>query len=170
MKPLQKCQRMLMWLKAFPTDESVSYRNKVTYIVVTLSVIMGHILSVASSSLSIYQTMSVDLEATLFALFHTITSTSMIYQSIVSILLCHDLATIFVELSTIYKKRKYKMCIFKRKNILSCIIRCIHITWCSRTFEHSWGCRFLSSLARNEWEMRMDCADVHKSSFGWFPL
>lgn len=106
MKPLETNQRMLLWLGGFPLDNLAGKWKKIAYITFTLSVIMTHMLSVMASTVFIHRNKSIDLEATLFSLFHTIASASMLYQSVVTVLLRRELNVIFVGLANIYDTSK----------------------------------------------------------------
>lgn len=106
MKPLETNQRVLIWLCGFPTDSSASKWEKIAHIAFTLIVIATNLLSVVSSSVFIYRNVSINLEETLFSLFHTFASASMLYQSIAIVILCRELAAIFKTLANIYDASK----------------------------------------------------------------
>lgn len=106
MRPLESNQRVLVWLGGFPLDKSAGKWTKVTYIAFTLSVIIAHLLSVMGSTVFIQRHKSIDLEATLFSLFHTIASASMLYQSVATVLLRRELNSIFDGLANIYDRSK----------------------------------------------------------------
>lgn len=113
MKPLESNQRVLAWLCGYPLDKTASKRMKIAYIVFALSVIMAHLLSAMASTVFIHRNKSTDLEATLFSLFHTFASSSMLYQSIATVLLRRDLNAIFDGLANIYGKSKWKIIIWQ---------------------------------------------------------
>lgn len=106
MKPLETSQRVLTWLCGYPPDKSETKRMKIAYIAFTLSVITGHLLTLLAGAAFIYKHVSVNLEETLFSLFHTVGSLSMLYQSIGTIVLRRNLMTIFEGLSRIYSESK----------------------------------------------------------------
>lgn len=101
MEPLQTIQRVLTWLCGVPPKESDSKRAKLQYILLTFVVIMDQVVS------TIYRNVSVDLEQTLFSLFHAIGSSSTVYQSIAVILLRYKLIAIIQCLMKIYDDSKY---------------------------------------------------------------
>lgn len=105
MTPLETNRRVLTWLCGLPPHD-VEKQKKIAYIVFTLSIIFGHLLSVVAGSVFIYRNISVSLEDALFSLFHTLSSGSMLYQSIVTVFLCGELASIFKGLSGIYAESK----------------------------------------------------------------
>lgn len=117
MKPLETNERVLIWLCAFPIDKSTSKWEKCIYIIFTLCVIMTHLLSLIFSSVFIHQNVSINLEETLFSLFHTFSSASMLYQSIATVFLCHKLAAIFKTLANIYDASKCGQTIIRNTQI-----------------------------------------------------
>lgn len=109
MIPLERNQRVLTWLCGLPPHESYSEREKIGCIVFTLCFVTTTIAGEISSSLFIYRNVLVDLEETLYALYHTIAGVQIVYQSVATVLLRRKLSVIFKSLSTIYDKseRKY---------------------------------------------------------------
>lgn len=106
MTPLEVNQRVLTWICGLPTQEYEDNGKKIVYIILTLNVMIAHLLSVVAGSVFIYKNISISLEDALFSLFHTLSSGSMLYQSIVTVFLCRELASIFDGLSKIYKESK----------------------------------------------------------------
>lgn len=119
MKPLRTNQRVLMWLCGVPPNESDSKRKKTAFVTLTLSVIIGHLFLVVAGAVFIYRNVSDNLEEALFSLFHTLPTASMLYQSVVTVFLCRELAGIFEELSDIYNTSDYELNIFLFIRILS---------------------------------------------------
>lgn len=119
MKPLETNQRVLMWLYAFPPDNSDGKWRKIAYFTFTICVIAVHAMSVAASSTFIYRNISISLEETLFSLFHNFSASGMLYQSIVTVILRHNLNAIFKGLSTIYDQSELKnqRKIVRKKNL-----------------------------------------------------
>lgn len=106
MKPLKTSQRVLVWFCGHPPNESARKWEKIVYIIFTLNVIICHFLSVVAGATFINRNVSVNLEETLFSLFHTVAFINTLYQSVVIVILCRELAAIFGGLSTIYKESK----------------------------------------------------------------
>lgn len=109
MKPLKTCQRVLMWLSGVPPDESDSKGEKTQYILLTLIIITSHLLAAISGSAFIYRNISIDLEETLYSLFHTIGSWSTLYQCIATIVLRRKLNAIFTSLAKIYSESEIRI-------------------------------------------------------------
>lgn len=106
MKPLETNQLILMWLFAFPSDETASRWKKFAYFMFTAGVIITHFLALVAGGIFIFQFISVDMREVLYALFHTIGSFNMLYQSTVTVLLRRKLTAIFEGLSKIYNESK----------------------------------------------------------------
>lgn len=109
MNPLELYQRVLMWLCGLPPKKSDGKHMRFAYMTLTLCVIVGHLLSLVAGAIFIYRNVSINLEETLFSLFHTIGSVSMLYSSIATVLLCRKLPVIFGGLSNIYNKSEYEI-------------------------------------------------------------
>lgn len=114
MNPLKTNRRVLTWLCGITPTKSTSKLQKIAYIGLTSFVMIGHLLSVAASSVFIYRNISDNLKETLFALMHVVSAASMIYQSVVTSLLRRKIDSIFKRLSTIYNesKRVTKLLVF----------------------------------------------------------
>lgn len=106
MKPLETSRRVLMWLCGFPPDESAGKWLKIAYVIFTSSIVMDHLLSLIAGAIFIHKNVSSNFEDTLFSLFHTVGSLSMLYQSVVIVFMRRNLTAIFEELSRIYNESK----------------------------------------------------------------
>lgn len=106
MNPLEMNQRVLTWVCGLPSNESTDKWKKIARIVFTFSVIIGYVCSLAASTAFIYKNVSIDLEESLFSLFHNFGAANMLYLSIATVIFCRELANIFEGLSIIYKESK----------------------------------------------------------------
>lgn len=104
MDPLQTCRRVLTWLCGVPPEESASKQEKIQYIVFTVVIMMIHVVGVICGAVFIYRKVSIDLEATLFCLFHTAALLQTFYQTIATILLRRKFIVIFENLKQIYNE------------------------------------------------------------------
>lgn len=104
MKPLQTNRFVLMWLCGFPPDNSINKWKRCIFITFTLCIVLVHSMSVMAGVTFIYRNASINLEETLFSMYHTMGSARMLYQSIITVVLCHELAAICEELSAIYRE------------------------------------------------------------------
>lgn len=102
MNPLQAVQRLLTWLCGAPPAESDTKREKIYYILFTIYIAMGHVLSVIAGAMFIYRQFSVDLEQTFYSLFSTLGSFGCLYQCIATIILSRKLNTVIQNLTKIY--------------------------------------------------------------------
>lgn len=118
MIPLETNQIILMWLYAFPSDKAANKWKKCAYFVCASSFIITHSSSLIAGGLFAYKFISVDLELVLFALFHTIGSFNMVYQSGATVALRHKLSAIFKTLTKIYNKSKRKILVLSSSAIL----------------------------------------------------
>lgn len=107
MIPLETNQLLLMWLYAFPVDESASQRKKIAYLLVSIAVAAVNFSNLLAGTLFVVKYISVDIEMAIFALFHTIPAFNMFYQCVVIVLLRHRLTEIFKSLSNIYNESKF---------------------------------------------------------------
>lgn len=107
MKILKTSQRVQMWLCGFPPDDSVSKWKRCAFVLFTSWIILVHSTSIIAGVTFIYRNVSINLEATLFSLYHTMGSTSMLYQSIVTVLSSRGIAAIYQGLSKIYNESEY---------------------------------------------------------------
>lgn len=84
--------------------------RKIVHIVLVPSVIIiiSFLLFLAASGIFIYRNILVNLEETLFALFHTVGALNGLYLSIATVLLRRKLITIFNGLTTIYNESEKK--------------------------------------------------------------
>lgn len=106
MKPLETNQRILTWLCGCPPNEFDGKWQKIAYKFFTFNIIATLSLAVIAGAIFIHRNLSIDLEGTLFSLFHTLAAISMIYQCIVTVMLCDELNNIFQGLSIIYDASK----------------------------------------------------------------
>lgn len=113
MTPLEVNQRVLIWLCGLPARKHDDKQKKLAHILLTLCVIIAHLVSVVAGSVFIYRNILVSLEDALFSLFHTLSSSTMLYQSIVTVFLCRELASMFDGLSKIYNESKCKRFFYK---------------------------------------------------------
>lgn len=104
MNPLETNQRVLMWLCGFPPNESSTKIERIAYIIFTLSIISSYSLSVEAGITFIIKTYAINLEETLFSLYHTIGSLIMIYQTVATVIFRRQITGIFEGLSKIYNK------------------------------------------------------------------
>lgn len=111
MKPLETNRQVLMWLCGFSPDESVVKWKKIACNAFTSSVIIIHLLSVLAGGTFILKNKSNGLEEILYSLMHTLGSSNMLYESIVTVFLCRELSEIFEELTNIYNESKWTICI-----------------------------------------------------------
>lgn len=111
MNPLKTNQLILTWFGASPSHESLSKWIRIARCMFTLSVIIANFLSVFAGVLFILKFISINLEEAIFALFHTIAYSNMLYQSVMIVVLRRKLTTIFEHLSKIYDKSKESMLI-----------------------------------------------------------
>lgn len=107
MKPLETSQRVMKWLYAFPKDEYASPSKRIAYFAFASIIFISSILSVTASTVFILKNLSINLEDTLFSLFHNIGALVTVYQSIATILLRHKLMAIFNDLLKIYDQSKH---------------------------------------------------------------
>lgn len=106
MQPLETNRRVLTWLCGLPPNESDSKRQKIGYIAVASCVILSHFFCVIAIATFLFRMVLVDLELTLFALINGVGAASMLYQSIITIRLRREIASIFETLSDIYNQSK----------------------------------------------------------------
>lgn len=106
MVPLEMNQRVLRWLSGYPPRESDSRMRRLAYISFTLFIIMAHFLSAISSITFSSRNITVDLAVTLCSLFPIFGSSSMLFQSIVIIILRQKITAIFDGLAKIYDECK----------------------------------------------------------------
>lgn len=112
MQPLETNQRTLTWLYAFPSNEGATKWEKISYFMVTASVIVAHFCAMISGGFFIAKFVSIDLEVAIYSLFHTIAFSNMFYKSIITVLLRHKLQGIFKSLSKIYNESKINILTF----------------------------------------------------------
>lgn len=106
MLPLATIQLLLVWLFAFPSDESVTRRKKIAYFVFASSVIVSLFLVITSSGMFIVKNFSINLEEAVFGFSVAISYSNMLYQSIVTILLRKKFTAIFKSLKKIHDESK----------------------------------------------------------------
>lgn len=154
MKPLESYQQVLMWLCGSPPHASDSNQRKIAYIALTSMAITANLLSVISSTVFIYRNVSVNLEETLYSLFHNVGSMSSLYQDIATVLLSHKLIRIFENLALIYDQSKKMF-----------IQNYYFIQWNVHSLR--WKRRFVPPFEANKWEVRMDVANLQQICFAW---
>lgn len=106
MRPLELCQRVMMWFCGIPPDEDAAKWKRMAYTAFVSGIIMVHLASVISSAEFIRRNVSVDLEITLLALTCNIGSSTALYQSVATVLLRHKMIEIFNSLSKIFEESK----------------------------------------------------------------
>lgn len=142
MNPLQKNQRVLVWLCMLSTDKLATIWKKLAYIIFT------SILCITSMNIAIWPSvfylrkyLSIDLESCLYALFQILLGASMLYAYIL-FLPRKRLDIIFINLAKIYRKSKY------------CILIKISFSIQSpSTFR--WKRRIISTFGANKRSMRI---------------
>lgn len=155
MKPLQTTQLLLKWLYAFPSDKSAGKSMKFAYFIFASSVIVVHFLAMVAGGIFISKLISIDLEQALFALFHTLCSFNMLYQSIATVLLRHKLAAIFKSWTKIYDESKIKTLSF-------CRLHFLYKIFCWIYFKFRWRWRFILHPGASKPKMWLDMVILYQ--------
>lgn len=106
MIPLETNQRALQWIYGFPPEKSPTKWKRIGYFAFALSSNVALFSGFLSSVVFISKFRRVDLEGTIYALFHGAGALNMLYQSIVILFLRRELASIFENLEKIHAECK----------------------------------------------------------------
>lgn len=107
MQPIFTTQRVMMWYSMCPADESLNAFQKRSYIAFTLVALLALVFSVAASFAFCWKFTSCDFNGSVYALMTAIVTFGMVLSLLVAILMRHQIGSIFVKLSTIYRARKF---------------------------------------------------------------
>lgn len=106
MKPLISIQQMLIWVNVRKSDEfKGKWEEKAIFAFFLIAISFGMI-AASASSVFFTKFISIDIEASLAAIYPVNNSLSFIYVLVVAYLMRHKIDDIFDKLSNIYDTRK----------------------------------------------------------------
>lgn len=144
MKPLVTNRQCLILLCICPADERTSRRQKLAYYCCATIALFGLIGGFISNLSFARKFLSIDVGQAMYAFTFLFDEFAVLYMTLVGmILLRQKIATIFDNLSGIYKARKWNFLGINLNYLLSLTL-------------FRWKCRFISLFGPCKWYQRMD--------------
>lgn len=103
MKPLESVKKVLTFLYMCPPDENSSKFKKILCVACSFGTITVMALASLSGAVYAIKCMSTDFEKCLFALFHTVATSTLLYMLIAIILTRNKISNIFNSISNIFE-------------------------------------------------------------------
>lgn len=106
MQPLTTNKQILIWLSAYPVDETNSKWKKIACGIFSVLVFFGNLSALAASVAYFMKFMSIDLGESLCALLQISGFGSSLFMMLIAVILRHKIKNIFEQLSEIYEMSK----------------------------------------------------------------
>ena len=106
MKPLATTQQVFKWFCVYSADDSTNRWERATHAIFTIAIGILEVCAIITSAAFIRKFVSIDFESPLFAFLQVLGHTVGLYGILFTLLLRHEIASIFKQLSEIYDESK----------------------------------------------------------------
>lgn len=108
MQPLQKIQRLLTWLRMYPSDKPLCVWQTMARSLFALFILVTNLCCLASCLAYNFKYFSIDINGSIHALTTVVAEVCLVYVMIMAILMRRKIARNFEQLSKIYADCKYE--------------------------------------------------------------